>query len=395
MTLVQFEFRSDTRAGWTATNPVIGKAEPVFEEDTGLWRIGNGTSRYLDLGVQSANPVLLQQISDVAVQAAADAVVARNEAVAAAGGGSPATATTAGVVALATDAEAVASTDTTKAVTPANLGAKVAALPNATTAARGLAQLASNTEAAAGTDATKAVTPSGIAAYVTATGLSVPDATTTAKGKVRLATNTEAVAGTDTLTAMTPAAVVAKINALPTGTTGAAGPLRLATSAEANTGTDTAKAVTAAGVVAAINSRVPANADAIADGTTKVMMLATERATLISIAPDVNPTANTVMKRSAGGQAQAADPVDDADLATRGWVNNALEGVGFSYSETMDSAAPGSLFYRMCVAGVWPVRGSARTDIAVAWISRAVSDPAPPDGGAYSIGDDYWQKLDA
>lgn len=66
-----------------------------------------------------------------------------------------------------------------------------------------------------------------------------------------------------------------------------------------------------------------------------------------------------------------------------------------SYTETMASAPAGSLFYRVCVGGTWPVRGSSRTDLVFAWVARSVSDPAPTVGGNYAVGDDYWQKIDA
>lgn len=72
---------------------------------------------------------------------------------------SPASATETGVVELATDAEAIAKTDTTRALIPSNL----AALGSSTTFA-GLTELATSAETITGTDTARAVTPAGGAA---------------------------------------------------------------------------------------------------------------------------------------------------------------------------------------------------------------------------------------
>lgn len=74
-------------------------------------------------------------------------------------GVSAATDIAAGVVELATDAETVTGTDTTRAVTPASLHNKVA---SATTI--GIVRLATTVEAVAGTDTVKVITPAGAAA---------------------------------------------------------------------------------------------------------------------------------------------------------------------------------------------------------------------------------------
>lgn len=68
----------------------------------------------------------------------------------------------AGVVELATPAEAVAGTDAARAVTPAGLAAGLTAR-TATTSRAGLVELATAAEAVAGTDAERAVTPSTLA----------------------------------------------------------------------------------------------------------------------------------------------------------------------------------------------------------------------------------------
>lgn len=71
----------------------------------------------------------------------------------------PATHERAGVIELATDAETIAGTDDTRAVSPASL-AKL----TGTTGRRGLLELATSAETIAGTDTTRAVTPSGLTA---------------------------------------------------------------------------------------------------------------------------------------------------------------------------------------------------------------------------------------
>lgn len=66
--------------------------------------------------------------------------------------------TVAGKVELATDAETITGTDTARAVTPANIQAKVAS-----DTAKGIVELATIAETTTGTDATRAVTPDGLA----------------------------------------------------------------------------------------------------------------------------------------------------------------------------------------------------------------------------------------
>jgi len=77
-----------------------------------------------------------------------------------------ATSSATGVVELATDAEAQTGTDTTRALTPANLQAVTA-----TETRKGVVELATTAEAAAGSDTARAVTPAGVAAALA--GLSI------------------------------------------------------------------------------------------------------------------------------------------------------------------------------------------------------------------------------
>lgn len=98
-----------------------------------------------------------------------------------------------GVVELATDAETQTGTDTTRAITPANLSARTATLTRT-----GVVELATDTETQTGTDTTRAITPSNLSART---------ASETATGLVELATTAEAQAGTDTARAVTPAGI--------------------------------------------------------------------------------------------------------------------------------------------------------------------------------------------
>lgn len=63
------------------------------------------------------------------------------------------------LIELASSAETITGTDTTKGVTPAGLQAKVASAT-----AKGIVELATNAEAIAGSDSERAITPAGLAA---------------------------------------------------------------------------------------------------------------------------------------------------------------------------------------------------------------------------------------
>ena len=147
-----------------------------------------------------------------------------------------ASATAKGTVELATDAEAIAASDTTRAVTLGNLaaltGANLAALVASDTV-KGIAELATSAETITGTDAGRVVTPAGAAAAYqpldsdltsiaalsttsygraflalanqAATMALLSAASDTAQGIAELATNTETETGTDTGRVVTPA----------------------------------------------------------------------------------------------------------------------------------------------------------------------------------------------
>ena len=107
--------------------------------------------------------------------------------------GSPsaaASATVAGVVELATDAEVTTGSDTARAVTPAGLHQKTTSAT-----AIGLVELATDAEVTTGSDTARAVTPAG---------LHQKTSSATAIGLVELATTAETATGTDTARAVTP-----------------------------------------------------------------------------------------------------------------------------------------------------------------------------------------------
>jgi hypothetical protein len=51
---VLIEFRRDTAAAWTGANPTLAAGEPGFETDTGLLKIGDGSTDWNSLGYVSA-----------------------------------------------------------------------------------------------------------------------------------------------------------------------------------------------------------------------------------------------------------------------------------------------------------------------------------------------------
>jgi microcystin-dependent protein len=112
--------------------------------------------------------------------------------------GDLASATSPGIVELATDTEAQTGTDTERALTPANLQAVTATLTR-----KGVVELATDTEAQTGTDTERALTPANLQAIT---------ATLTRKGIVELASLSETQIGTDTVRAVTPAVLAAVLS---------------------------------------------------------------------------------------------------------------------------------------------------------------------------------------
>lgn len=101
---------------------------------------------------------------------------------------------------------------------------------------RGIIELATTAEAITGTDTSRAITAAGLTAFLANNIASI-----TAQGIVELATSAEAITGTDTERAITPAALHAK-----TTSETEIGLIELATSAEGIAGTDAIRAITAA-----------------------------------------------------------------------------------------------------------------------------------------------------
>lgn len=74
-----------------------------------------------------------------------------------------------------------------------------------------------------------------------------------------------------------------------------------------------------------------------------------------------------------------------ADVATSGDVGDLTGTI------SLEQAPAGTTFWVLCVAGVWPARPTARTDLYGIWAMTATTDPAVP-AGAIS-GKDYMLKL--
>lgn len=146
-----------------------------------------------------------------------------------------------GLVELATDTEAQTGTDTTRAITAANLQAVTA-----TEARKGVIELATAAEAQTGTDTTRALTPATLQAVT---------ATEVRKGIVELATAAEAQTGADPTRVLTPATLQTV-----TATTSRRGVIELATQSEVNAGTDTTRAVVPSTLKGYVDTRIGSSA---------------------------------------------------------------------------------------------------------------------------------------
>ncbi len=153
-----------------------------------------------------------------------------------------ATTTAPGVILIASQAEVLAGVDTTKAVTPATLTARLA-YPDATTTVKGILFLATNAEAQAGTNTAKGIVPSSLK-YTLDWYWANRLASETATGVLKLSTAAAAAAGTDDTTAMTPlkvkqaiAAATSQIPSYTGATESASGTVQLATIGQVTQGT--------------------------------------------------------------------------------------------------------------------------------------------------------------
>jgi hypothetical protein len=117
-----------------------------------------------------------------------------------------ATTVVSGISRFATVAEAKALTDDTIGITPNDLAAVFSVLL-ATTTAAGLIEIAASGDITAGTNTTKAVTPAQLTSSITA---ATPAASTTVSGTIEIAGSSDITAGTNTTKAVTPAQLAAK-----------------------------------------------------------------------------------------------------------------------------------------------------------------------------------------
>lgn len=55
--VTQLQFRRRTAAEWTRENPILEDGEPGYEKDTGRFKVGNGLSRWAQLGYFESVPL--------------------------------------------------------------------------------------------------------------------------------------------------------------------------------------------------------------------------------------------------------------------------------------------------------------------------------------------------
>jgi len=67
--MAKIKFRRDTATNWAQANPVLAQGEPGFEHDTGLLKIGDGTSTWLELDYSSGSAASLTDEGNVVVTA--------------------------------------------------------------------------------------------------------------------------------------------------------------------------------------------------------------------------------------------------------------------------------------------------------------------------------------
>lgn len=71
----QIQIRRDTVANWIAANPVLAQGEWALETDTGLLKLGNGTTAWNSLHYFSGGVVNLADLQDVAATSRVDGSV--------------------------------------------------------------------------------------------------------------------------------------------------------------------------------------------------------------------------------------------------------------------------------------------------------------------------------
>ena len=178
-------------ASWASTNPVLAAGEWGLETDTGKTKIGNGTSAWNSLPYKDVDVSGLQATSEkgatngyAGLDANAKVPTAQLP---------NATTEVVGMIEVATDAEVTTGTDTSRAVTPAQLATKQSTSQK--NAANGYAGLDSSSKVAAA---------------------NLPTASETVAGIIEIATDTEASTGTDTTRAVNSKQLAVVKNAIPT-----------------------------------------------------------------------------------------------------------------------------------------------------------------------------------
>jgi hypothetical protein len=65
--MAKIKFRRDTAANWTSANPILAQGEPGFEHDTGLLKIGDGSTTWAELDYSSGSAASLTDNGNVVV----------------------------------------------------------------------------------------------------------------------------------------------------------------------------------------------------------------------------------------------------------------------------------------------------------------------------------------
>ena len=152
--------RTNTGAALSAGDITVGvPCSMRYSTATGYFHLDSGSIASATAAAASAAAALVSENAAGVSEAAA--LVSENAAAASAAEFVDATTTVKGKVELATDAETVTGTDTTRAVTPANVQAKVASAT-----AKGIVELATDAEAITGTDTSRAITAANLDAVL-------------------------------------------------------------------------------------------------------------------------------------------------------------------------------------------------------------------------------------
>lgn len=242
-------------------------------------------------------------------------------------------------VQLATNAEVLAGTDDTKAVSPLKLQTKLGTLAagnvvDATTTAKGVTYLATSEEALSGLDSAKTITPATLQAKLDAVGsVTAPDASLTVKGKAMLASDSEVLNGTDVDKIVTPATLQTKINNLPSASTSSSGIVTLATNAEIVTGANTTKAITPAGLQHKINN-LPSVA-AASTSSSGVVVLAAQA--------DINAGTNDSKVVTPAGLQLKVNSIPDSSEGSRGLVRLATQSEVTAGTDASKAVTPATL----------------------------------------------------